>query len=319
MNCSKIAQIKRQEGGGGMTQMTYVIKVALVCALAAFALAPKQVFAQGSIFGMVQNSDLSLPANGEVTFFGFLGDTDNELRIETVVGAGFDNSNWFDDFQNYLDEAPGTPYRYYFYNIVNNEVSLLSGLVPNNSFQQENVQLMPLGWPAQPTGLKAITGSAGEVTVSWDSDGSLSYHIYRRISTSAGSFFRVDNKAGLLTDFGISGSQFVDTSTEIGLQYHYLIIGQDGSENFSQRSDVVLTESASVCCVLAGDATHDNKVNIGDVTFLIARIFNFGPAPVCQDEADANGDSKVNIGDVTFLIARIFNFGTAPICGTTGS
>lgn len=302
-----------------MTQITRATKVALFCALFAFAVAPTQIFAQGSIFGMVQNSDLSLPANGEVTFFGFLGDTDNELRIETVVGAGFDNSNWFDDFQNYLDEAPGRPYRYYFYNIVNSEASLLSGLVPNNSFQQENVQLMPLDWPAQPTGLKAITGSSGDVTVSWDSDSSLSYHIYRRISTSAGSFFRVDNKAGLLTDIGVSGSQFVDTSAEIGSQYHYVIIGQDGSDNFSRRSDVVLTESASVCCILPGDASHDSKVNIGDVTFIIARIFNFGVAPVCQDEADANSDNKVNIADVTFLIARIFTFGTAPVCGTTGS
>lgn len=316
MNCSKIAHINRQGGGGTMTNM---VRVALVCALVAFATIPKPTLAQGSIFGMVQNSDLSSPANGQLTFFGFLGDTDNELRIEAVIGAGYDNSNWFDDFQNYLDESPGKPYRYYFYNTVNGEVSLLAGTVPNNSFQQENVQLMPMNWPAQPTGLRAITGATGEVTVSWDDNGPLTYHVYRRESTSGGSFFRVDNTAGLLTDIGVSGQQFIDTGSELGLQYEYLIIGQDGSGNFSQRSDVVLTGSASVCCLLPGDATHDGKVNIGDVTFLIARIFNFGVAPVCQDEADATGDNKVNIGDVTFLISRIFHFGPAPVCGTTGS
>lgn len=294
-------------------------KLSLLCAFVALAVLPKQVSAQGSIFGMVQNSDLTLPANGELTFFGFLGDTDNELRIESVVGAGYDNGNWFDDFQNYLDESPGKPYRYYFYNMANSEVSLLVGTVPNNSFQQENVQLQLLSWPMKPTGLRAITGSTGEVTVNWDSNISLTYHIYRRESTSGGSFFRVDNTAGLLTDTGISGSQFVDTSAVIGLQYHYVIISQDGSGDFSPHSDIALTESASVCCVMAGDANHDTKVNIADVTFLIARIFNFGVAPQCQDEADANGDNKVNIADVTFLITRIFNFGVAPVCGTTGS
>ncbi|MCH7877813.1 MAG: hypothetical protein IH914_00670 [candidate division Zixibacteria bacterium] len=68
---------------------------------------------------------------------------------------------------------------------------------------------------------------------------------------------------------------------------------------------------------LCGDANGDTKVNIADITYLIARIFNFGPAPVCGVQVtnfsgDANGDCKVNIADITFLIARIFNFGTAP-------
>jgi hypothetical protein len=78
-------------------------------------------WAQGSIFGTVTNSDVSTPANGEISFFGFLDDTDEEIRIETSDGAGYDAGNWFDDFQNYLTEAPGNPYDYYFYNIANGE------------------------------------------------------------------------------------------------------------------------------------------------------------------------------------------------------
>lgn len=73
------------------------------------------------------------------------------------------------------------------------------------------------------------------------------------------------------------------------------------------------------CCQTAGDANHDGSVNISDVTFLIARIFAGGTAPVCNDEASANGDNTVNIADVTFLIARIFAGGPAPACGNTGS
>ncbi len=72
------------------------------------------------------------------------------------------------------------------------------------------------------------------------------------------------------------------------------------------------------CCLTPGDANNDNSTNIADVTFLITRIFDAGPAPICADQADATGDNSVNIADVTFLIARIFSDGAAPVCGTTG-
>lgn len=74
----------------------------------------------------------------------------------------------------------------------------------------------------------------------------------------------------------------------------------------------------SGCCATAGDANNSGSVNISDVTFLIARIFAGGPAPICNDQADANGSDAVNISDVTFLIARIFAGGPAPVCGQTG-
>ena len=80
-----------------------------------------------------------------------------------------------------------------------------------------------------------------------------------------------------------------------------------------------LAVEVSGCCQTAGDANHDTNVNISDVTFLIARIFAGGAAPMCNDEADANGDNNVNIADVTYLIARIFAGGPAPVCGNTGS
>jgi len=72
------------------------------------------------------------------------------------------------------------------------------------------------------------------------------------------------------------------------------------------------------CCDVPGDADNSGRLNIGDVTFLISRIFSNGGAPVCQDKADANGDNTVNIEDVTFLITRIFSSGSAPICGSNG-
>jgi len=71
----------------------------ILLAMAIVALTPLSAMAQGSIFGTVQNSDLTTPAAGEINFVGFLDDTDEEIRIESSTGAGYDAGNWYDDFQ----------------------------------------------------------------------------------------------------------------------------------------------------------------------------------------------------------------------------
>ena len=73
------------------------------------------------------------------------------------------------------------------------------------------------------------------------------------------------------------------------------------------------------CCAMPGDANHDGKTNIADITFLIARIFAGGPQSACCREADANGDARMDIADVVYLIRRIFAGGPAPVCGVPGN
>ncbi len=63
-----------------------------------------------------------------------------------------------------------------------------------------------------------------------------------------------------------------------------------------------------------GDADGSRSFNIADVTFLIARIFSGGPAPIPALSADANCDGSINIADVTFMIATIFTGGPSPGC-----
>jgi len=72
------------------------------------------------------------------------------------------------------------------------------------------------------------------------------------------------------------------------------------------------------CCVVAGDANNDGALTIGDVTFLIARIFSGGPAPICAEAGDPDASGNLTIGDVTYLIARIFTGGPEPICPPPG-
>ena len=219
-------------------------------------------FAQGSIFGSITNSGATVPANGEISFYGFLDDTDEELRIETCIGAGYDAGNWFDDFQNYLTEAPGNPYDYYFYNTTNSEGAVLSDLIPNNSFQQEDMVLSPVaGWPSTPAGLIGSAVSSSSVVVSWNHVPGLTYHVYRRLASSGGSFFRIDDPTGSLSNPGVADNFFVDNAVDGASQYHYLVIAEDGSGNLSPHSavstvDAALVGSPTLISVLPSSGTY---------------------------------------------------------------
>ncbi|MCK4607392.1 MAG: IPT/TIG domain-containing protein, partial [candidate division Zixibacteria bacterium] len=230
------------------------------------AVMPMSAFAQGSIFGTVQNSDLSTPTNGEISFVGFLDDTDEEIRIETSTGAGYDNGNWFDDFQNYLTEAPGNPYDYCFYNIANSEGFHLAKLIPNNSFQQEDIQLAPVSWPLQPTGLTATTVSSSTVVINWNDIPGLTYHVYRRFATSSGSFFRLDNPSGQISDPGVSDSFYVDTGVDGVSSYDYLIIAEDPSGDYSRHSTVATVSSAAPTAPVVTSIDPISGLAIGGTT-----------------------------------------------------
>ena len=64
-----------------------------------------------------------------------------------------------------------------------------------------------------------------------------------------------------------------------------------------------------------GDANSDGSVNVSDAVYLIAYIFNGGPAPSPLGYGNVNCDSGINISDAVYLIAYIFSGGPAPCAG----
>lgn len=276
-------------------------------------LAPGQVQAQGSIYGVVTASDGVSPDSGQLVFFGYLGDTDEEIRIESCTGTGYDNSEWYDDFQNYLTEAPGLPYDYHFYDISRNEGFVLSKLIPDNSFQEEDVALAPVSWPVQPAGVVGRAIDSGRVEIAWVFEPGQTYHVYRRTQPSAGSFFRIDDNTGSLNNPGIADSVFADTTVDSGLVYDYVVIPENGSGLFGPHSDIVTVE-ATVSPFLRGDANGDGRINIGDAVFLVDYLFKGGPAPDPLEAGETNCDGALNIGDIVFIIAYLFRGGPPPIC-----
>jgi len=234
---------------------------ALAALLVACALlvTPAVSWAQGSIFGTVQNADLSNPPVGTLLWVGFLDNTDEEIRIDSNIGAGYDGSFWFDDFQNYSTEVAGNPYDYIYVNTANGQYFRLEKTIPNNSFQQENILLAAATVPARPTGLVAHAVSASRINISWNKQAGITYHVYRRATANNGAFRRIDDPTGNLANLGTVDSFFVDATSDGATDYTYLIIGQNASNVFSAHS----LEASIVASTITGPAIVSVAPNSG--------------------------------------------------------
>ena len=104
------------------------------------------------------------------------------------------------------------------------------------------------------------------------------------------------------------------------------IAGTTSSANFPTRNaydstynvfqDVFITKFSEACCVppIRGNVNGStgDAVNVVDITYLVAYLFQGGAAPPCKDEADVNGNGTVNVVDLTFLVQRLFQGGPPP-------
>ncbi|MGB5138745.1 MAG: Ig-like domain-containing protein [Candidatus Zixiibacteriota bacterium] len=273
--------------------------VLLMVVTAVMLITPAAAFAQGSIFGTVQNSTLTTPADGEISFVGFLDDTDEEIRIELSDGAGYQAGNWFDDFQNYLTEAAGNPYDYYFVNLSNGQSFHLANSIPNNSFQQENIVLAPSSLPAQPVGLTARAISSSKMFVSWSGSVGSTYHVYRRLSTSNGSFLRVDNPAGSLANAGVSDTFFVDTTVDGVSSYTYVVIAENGGLYSAHSALATGVSSALTAPVLASIAPATGPSVGGTPVVILGAGFDNAGVTVLIDGNLATSVTVVNAGRIT--------------------
>jgi hypothetical protein len=63
---------------------------------------------------------------------------------------------------------------------------------------------------------------------------------------------------------------------------------------------------------IRGECNGDAAIDLGDGIFLLAFLFNGGPASTCADASDINDDSNVDIGDGVYLLAYLFSAGPNP-------
>jgi hypothetical protein len=85
---------------------------------------------------------------------------------------------------------------------------------------------------------------------------------------------------------------------------------------FNAKSIAGLRDTVCVgtCCDVEGDANNSGSVNVVDLTFLVARLFQGGPPPPCFEEGDVNDSNTINVVDLTYLVARLFQGGPITPC-----
>ncbi|MFH1373715.1 MAG: PKD domain-containing protein [bacterium] len=66
------------------------------------------------------------------------------------------------------------------------------------------------------------------------------------------------------------------------------------------------------CCLLRGDVDATGATDVGDLTSLVAYLFQGGAAPPCEDEGDVDGSGATDVGDLTSLVAYLFQGGASP-------
>ena len=86
------------------------------------------------------------------------------------------------------------------------------------------------------------------------------------------------------------------------------------TEFIDEYIPVVRPGTISTRYVLRGDANANDKVNIADITYLVAYLFGIpaGAPPVTIQGGDANASLKVNVTDISYLIEYLFGDGPAP-------
>jgi hypothetical protein len=66
------------------------------------------------------------------------------------------------------------------------------------------------------------------------------------------------------------------------------------------------------CCDKRGDVDNTGSIDVGDLTYLVAYLFQGGPPPPCEDEGDVDGTGSIDVGDLTYLVAYLFQGGPPP-------
>ncbi|MFQ5607900.1 MAG: SBBP repeat-containing protein, partial [Candidatus Zixiibacteriota bacterium] len=142
--------------------------------------------------------------------------------------------------------------------------------------------------------------------------------VYSTYHSDAGTAIAVNaqgvvyvTRSGWFTKLCSAGSAILarDTLAVNSSRMTAIEIGSDGSAQivgFTLVSNALLIEVPATPDFVCGDADNSCEMNISDVTFLIARLFAGGAAPVYADAADPTGDGRINVADVTRLISRIF-------------
>ncbi len=89
------------------------------------------------------------------------------------------------------------------------------------------------------------------------------------------------------------------------------VIVTDTSSVVMIPGSITVTSSPPICGDINGDGMGPD---VGDLTYLIAYLFQGGPSPPRVDAADMDSSDFIDVADLTYLVAYLFLGGPPPTC-----
>lgn len=138
----------------------------------------------------------------------------------------------------------------------------------------------------------------GKVELEWNKDDladGLGYNMYRMEQLTDST----TSKPVMINSSLIADAKYIDCAVTPNKKYfyYYKIIRTNLSETDSSKIVASTPYTAS-----KGDANGDLKVNVLDVTAVVAYLLNNNPQPFIQEAADVNSDKNINVLDVVGVV-----------------
>ena len=111
--------------------------------------------------------------------------------------------------------------------------------------------------------------------------------------------------------------RWIAPSTDVGPVTFYAAgnaANGDGTANgnFVYTASTTIVPLTGPCCSTPGDANHDSKVDISDLTYYVDFMFSGGTGPICTEEFDVDNNCSQDISDLTYFISFMFSGGPPP-------
>jgi len=94
--------------------------------------------------------------------------------------------------------------------------------------------------------------------------------------------------------------------------YWYRVKSTDAQGQGSRYSNIV--KAFVPVQFIVGDVNHSGGINVVDITYLVAYLFQGGAAPNPMASGDCNCGGSVNVVDLTMIVAYLFSGGPQPSC-----
>lgn len=91
--------------------------------------------------------------------------------------------------------------------------------------------------------------------------------------------------------------------------YYFAVRAADEADNWSHISNIAYTPKLS-----CADVNGDESVNILDIVYLLASVYDDEAPPPVDNSGDMDNSGYVNVIDIIYLINYRFKYGPPPIC-----